>query len=108
MAKRANCTIEEMIRNMLHVHKLDKPFWVETVVNVVYTRNRCPTKALDSITSEETWSGRRPCIAHMRVFGCVAYAIMPDVQRDKLDSKGTKCLLLGYYEGTKAYRLMCL
>ncbi len=108
VAERANRTIVEMARSMLHAQKLDKSFWAEAVANAVYTRNRCPTRALDSITPEEAWSGRMPCIAHMRVFGCVAYAMVPDEKRGKLDSKGTKCLFLGYCEGTKAYRLMCL
>jgi hypothetical protein len=31
-----------------------------------------------------------------------------DEKRGKLDAKGTKCLFLGYCEGTKAYRLMCV
>ena len=44
----------------------------------------------------------------MRVFGCIAYAKVMDNKRTKLDAKGIKCMLLGYCEGTKAYRLMCL
>jgi hypothetical protein len=40
------------------------------------------------------------------VFGCIAYAIVPHDKRSKLDSKGRKCLFLGYYVGTKAYRLV--
>jgi hypothetical protein len=36
------------------------------------------------------------------------YTMVPDEKRDKLDAKGTKCLFLGYCEGTKVYRLMCL
>jgi len=77
-------------------------------VNAAYTRNRCPSRALPSITPEEAWSGRKPCISHMRVFGCIAYAMVPDEKRGKLDAKGTKCLFIGYCEGTKAYRLMCV
>jgi hypothetical protein len=48
MVECANRTIVEMARSMLHAQKLDKSFWMELVVNVVYTRNRCPTKTLDS------------------------------------------------------------
>jgi hypothetical protein len=44
----------------------------------------------------------------MRIFGCVAYALVPSARRTKLDAKGIKCLFLGYCEGTKAYRLMCV
>ena len=41
----------------------------------------------------------------MRVFGCVAYAHIPDQLRKKLDSKGEKCIFLGYCEESKGYRL---
>ena len=93
---------------MIHAQGLKLSFWAEAVTNAVYIRNRCPTRALVTITPQEAWSGRKPCISHMRVFGCVAYAKVPDAKRGKLDAKGTKCLFLGYCEGTKAYRLMCL
>jgi hypothetical protein len=72
----------------------------------MYIHNRCPTRALPSITLEEAWSGRKSCISHLHVFGCIAYAIVPHDKRSKLDSKGRKCLFLGYYVGTKAYRLV--
>ena len=53
VAERANCTIVEMARSMIHAQKLDKSFWAEAVVNAVYTRNRCPTRALERMTPEE-------------------------------------------------------
>lgn len=108
VAECANRTIVEMARSMLHHQNLNKNLWAEAVVTAVYTRNRCPTNALVGKTPEEAWSGKRPTITHMRVFGCIAYAKVPDEKRTKLDAKGTKCLFLGYCEGTKAYRLMCL
>jgi hypothetical protein len=108
VAERANRTLVEMARSMLHAQNLKKSLWAEAVVNAAYTRNQCPSRALLSITPEEAWSGRKPCISHMRVFGCIAYAMVPDENRGKLDAKGTKCLFLGYCEGTKAYRLMCV
>ncbi len=93
-----------MARSMLHAQNLKKSLWAEAVVNAAYTRNRCPSRALPSITPKEAWSGRKPCISHMRVFGCITYAMVPD----ELDAKGRKCLFLGYCEGTKAYRFMCV
>ena len=45
---------------------------------------------------------------HMRTFGCIAFAKVPDSQRTKLEAKATKCVFLGYCEGTKTYRLMSL
>jgi hypothetical protein len=108
VAEGANRTLVEMARSMLHAQNLKKSLWAEAVVNAAYTRNRWPLRALPSITLEEAWSGRKPCISHMRVFGCIAYAMVPDEKRGKLDAKGTKCLFPGYCEGTKAYRLMCV
>ena len=108
VAERANRTIVEMARSMIHAQRLGHEFWAEAVCNAVYVRNRCPTKAVEGKTPEEAWSGRMPHVSHMRVFGCVAYAKVPDQRRTKLDAKGVKCLFLGYCEGTKAYRLICL
>lgn len=51
---------------------------------------------------------RRPCIAHMHVFGRVAYAMVLNEKWGKFDAKDTNCLFLGYCKGSKAYRLMCL
>jgi len=108
MAERANCTLVKMARSMLHAQNLKKSLWAEVVVNAAYTRNRCPSRALPSITPKEAWSGRKLYISQLRVFGCIAYAMVPDEKRGKLDAKGTKCLFLGYCEGSKAYRLMCV
>ena len=97
-----------MAKAMIHGQGLKLELWGEAVSNVVYTRNRCPTQALTSKTPQEAWSGIRPHVSHMRTFGCIAYALVPSAKRTKLDAKGIKCLFLGYCEGTKAYRLMCV
>ncbi len=75
---------------------------------MVSIKNRCPTKAFNSKTPQEAWSGRKPDVSHMRVFGCKAFAHVPNEKRTKLQSKSMPYVFLGYYEGTKAYRLMCL
>jgi transposase InsO family protein len=108
VAERANRTLVEMARAMLHAQDLKYDLWAEAVSNAAYTRNRCPTSAVASMTPQEAWSGRRPNIGHMRIFGCIAYALDLSPKRSKLDAKGIKCLLLGYCEDSKAYRLMCL
>ncbi len=74
----------------------------------MYIKNRCPTKAFDSKTPQEAWSGKKPNVSHLKVFGCKAFAHVLDEKRTKLESKFMPCVFLGYYEGTKAYRLMCV
>jgi hypothetical protein len=108
VAERANRTIMECARSMILAQGLELGFWGEAVNTAVYIKNQCPTKALDSKTPQEAWSGRKSDVSHLRVFGCKAFAHVPDEKRTKLESKSMPCVFLGYYEGTKAYRLMCV
>ncbi|GKV11790.1 hypothetical protein SLEP1_g23011 [Rubroshorea leprosula] len=57
------------------------------------------------MTPEEAWSGRKPTVDHLRIFGCVAYAHVPDQKRKKLDNKGEKCIFLSVDDQSKAYKL---
>ena len=88
----------EMVRNMLKEKHLPNEYWAEATNCVVYILNRCPTKVVMKRVSEEGWSDIKQFFTHMRVFGCVAYAHIPDQLRKKLDSKGEKCIFLGYSE----------
>ena len=56
-------------------------------------------------TPKEAWSGTKPSVDHFRIFGCLAYAHVPDVKRTKLDDTSLKCVLLDVSEESKAYRL---
>ena len=53
----------------------------------------------------EAWHDRKPSIQHMRVFGCLSYALVPQTQRRKLDDKAVKCIFVGYSTESKGYRL---
>ncbi|CAL8165494.1 unnamed protein product [Prunus armeniaca] len=80
-------------------------FWAEAVNTAVYVLNRCPTKALEKKTPFEAYSGRKPGIKHLRVFGSLCYAQIPEQQRQKLDQTSTRCVFLGYGNCEKGYRL---
>jgi hypothetical protein len=108
VAECVNRTIMEWAKNMILAQGLNLEFWGEAMNMTVYIKNRCPTKALDSKTLQEAWSGRKPDVFHLRVFGCKAFAHVPDEKRTKLKSKSMPCVFLRYYEGTKVYRLMCV
>ena len=92
---------------MLLDAKLPHKFWAEVhvVSTAVYLRNRCPTKAVEGMTPYEAWHSEKPKVEHLRVFGCAAYAHIPKDERGKFDSKARKCILLGYGQKTKGYRL---
>ena len=98
--------IVAMTKCMLKAQKLEKSLSMEAVANVDYTLNQCPTKALRFVTSKLMWSRRRPCVAHMRMFGSIAHAMV--MEEKVLNAKQTRCMFLRYCEGMEAYRLMCL
>eukprot|EP00253_Pinus_taeda_P017073 PITA_17073 len=104
-AETKNRTIMDMARSMLKAKHLPNDYWAEAVNCAAYILNRCPTKAMMNKVPEEAWSGRKQGVTHMKVFGCVAYTHIPDQLRRKLDSKGEKCIFIGYSEESQAYRL---
>jgi hypothetical protein len=59
---------------MLAVAKLQHKFWAETLSTAVYLRNRSPSVAVKGKTPFEDWTGQKPNLKHLRVFGCEAYA----------------------------------
>lgn len=83
-------TIMEMTHNILEAKHLSNEYWSEAVATVVYIMNRCPTKSVKSIVPQESWTGMKHNVAHLKGFGCIAYAYVPDEPRKKLDNKGHK------------------
>ncbi|KAL5845342.1 hypothetical protein ACOSQ3_011395 [Xanthoceras sorbifolium] len=94
-----------MVRSMLKSKSIPREFWAEAVACAVYLLNRCPTKSVQSITPEEAWSSFKPSVAHLKVFGCIAYAKIHEARRTKLDDKCEKCIFLGYRDRTMGYKL---
>jgi hypothetical protein len=82
-----------------------KFLWAEACNTAVYLQNRSPHKVLGNVTPEEAFTGRKPDISHLRIFGCVAYCHIPAEKRTKLDPTTEKGILVGYSETSKAYRI---
>jgi hypothetical protein len=87
---------------MLHDQNLPKFLWAEAYNNAVYFQNRSPHKVLGNVTLEEAFTGKRPEINHLRIFGCIAYCHFPAERRTKLDPTSEKGR---YSETSKAYRI---
>ncbi|CAL8997273.1 unnamed protein product [Prunus brigantina] len=105
VAERKNRTIVEMTKCMMFEKGMPLEFWAEAVNIAVYVLNRSPTKALDKKTPFEAYSGRKPGLKHLRVFGSLCYAHVPNLQRQKLDLASKRCVFLGYGSCEKGYRL---
>nr|ADN34143.1 copia-type polyprotein [Cucumis melo subsp. melo] len=105
VVERKNRTILNMARSMLKSKKMPKEFWAQAVKCAMYLSNRSPTRSLWNKTPQKAWTGRKPSIAHLRVFGCMAYAHIPYQKRSKLDDKSEKCVFVGYDASSKDYKL---
>lgn len=90
VAGRLNRTLVESARTMLIQAKLPQKFWVEALNTTVYLQNRSPTRAVDSATPSEAWTGVKPDVKHLRSFGCTAYAHIPKDERKKFRHKYQK------------------
>ena len=104
VAERMNRTLVESARAMIAHAELPDGYWEKAVSTAAYVRNRTPIK--DDQTPYEQWYGRKPNVTHLRVFGCVAYSHVPNVECLKLDKKGEKMWFLGYSKESKGYRLL--
>lgn len=104
IAERMNCTLCESGRAMLFHAELSKGFWAEAINTAVYTRNRLITSATGE-TPYFRCFGEAADVSHLRVFGCMAFAHVPDDKRLKFDKKAWKLRFMGYADNEKGYRL---
>jgi hypothetical protein len=64
-----------------------------------------PHRALGRKTLEEAFSGSRPDVEHLRIFGCSTFSHVPSEKRTKLDPTEERGMLVGYSEVSKAYKI---
>ena len=105
VAERMNRTIIEKTRCLLIGANLKKRFWAEAVNTAVHLINRAPTRTLKDVTPNEAYTGKKPDLSYLKVFGCRAFVHVPKQQRRKLDPKSEECIHVGYANGSKGYRL---
>ena len=108
VAERLNHTLMESARAMIAHAGLPNSYRAEAVATAAYIRNRTPMTAIEEDkTPYECWYGRKPNLNHLNVlFGCMAYAHVPDALRQKLDKKAKKLRFVGYSKNSKGYRLL--
>ena len=86
----------ESARSMMSHAKLPDKYWAEAVATAVYVNNRTPTNTIkQDKTPFERWYGKKLNVSNLKVFGCIAYAHVPDSQRQKLDKKSEKLRFIG-------------
>ncbi|GBN86352.1 hypothetical protein AVEN_200627-1 [Araneus ventricosus] len=65
-----------------------------------------PICAIDGYIPERIWSGKEANINHTRIIGLKTWShVRSHSVQSKLDTKTKECVLVGYPEGVKGYKL---
>lgn len=98
-----------MARTLLVDQGLPHKLWIEALYMSNYLQNPFPTKAIeDDVTPIEKWSGHKPTVEHLKVFGSICYIHIPKEKRRKLDEKAMRVIFIGYSNKSKGYRVLLL
>ena len=71
----------------------------------VYVQNKLSHSALGFKTPDEMYTGKKPKVIHLKIFGFPVYVHIPKEKRTKLDPSRKKGIFVGYCEVSKAFRI---
>lgn len=100
--------ILNVARGLLFQANLPKKYWNYAIVHVVFLINRVPSKVLCHKTAYEKLFKSAPDLFGLKVFGSLCFMSTHATCKTKFDSRSSKCVFLGYKEGTKGYIMLDL
>lgn len=87
-----------MARTMLASANMPLYMWTEALRTAVLIRNRIPLARFQDKTPYKIWTGRKPDVSMLRIFGSKAYKLI-DTNRPKFSKKSVSTILVGYEPG---------
>jgi len=105
VAEQKNRMIVGAARAMLHDQGLPMHLWAEACNTVVYVQNRCPHRVLGMSTPKEVFSGKKPDISHLKIFGSPVYIHVTKDTRKKLEPTAEVGIFVEYTETPHNYRV---
>ena len=103
VAERPNRTLKDMVRSMISHSNLPISLWGEALKTTAYILNRVPTKATAK-TPYELWTGKKPSLKHLHIWGCLVEARPYRPHEKKLDSRTVSFYFIGYFERSRGYK----
>jgi transposase InsO family protein len=73
VVERMNGTLMDKASNMFNGVGLAQESWAEVVDTAKYMVNMSPSSVLVDTTLHEVWSGKKPSVSNIKVFGCDAF-----------------------------------
>jgi hypothetical protein len=102
VVERRNRTLMDMVRSMLSYSTLPIGLWMEVLKTIIHILNWVPSKSV-SKTPYELWTGHKPSLNYLRVWGCPAEAKIFNPNTGKLEHKTMSCHFIGYPEKSKGF-----
>jgi hypothetical protein len=90
---------------MLHDQGLPLHLWAEACNTTVYVKNHCPHRVLGMSTPEEAFTGKKPDVSHLKIFGSSVYMHVNRDVRKKLEPTAKFGIFVGYTETPHNYRV---
>ena len=105
MAEDKNCHLIETARTLLLHHKVLQRFWGDAILAACYLINRMSSSVLHYQIPHSVLLPNQPifCLPP-HVFGCVCFVYILTPRQEKLSTKATKCVILGYSRPRMGYR----
>jgi hypothetical protein len=95
----------EAVNTMIHDQDIPMCLWAEAAKSMVYLQNRLSHSALGFKTLEEMFSGKKPEVSYLKIFGFPVFIHISKEKRNKMDPSGKKGIFVGYCEASKAFRI---
>jgi len=108
VTERLNRVLVKMARTMMRHKDVDQDLWADAIKTSVYIKNRVTSQALlVGKTPHGLWTGNKPNVSHMRVFGSTCWVVLHKSHIDgKFGDKAAKGIFVGYPDGSKAYKVI--
>ncbi|MFS7939141.1 putative RNA-directed DNA polymerase [Helianthus anomalus] len=91
-------------RTLMFQSGLPLKFWSDCVLTAVYIINRLPSSVLSGKSPYELMFGFKPSLSYFRNFGCLCFSTILN-ESDKFAYHADKCVLIGYSNVKKGYKL---
>ena len=105
----AECAIRttmDDVRTLLRDSDLGHSYWAEAAAYSIDTQNLIPSRQHPGRIPQESFTGKRQGVAHLRIFGSKCWVKTPVAHGgSKLDPRSSECQLLGYATESGNYKV---
>ena len=93
---------------MLHDQDIYGYLWEKSTSTTMYVQDISLNTILNEKTPKEVFTGEKPKISHLQIFGCPMYIHIPNEKRTNMEPFGKKGNFVGYNDTSKEFRIYVL